>query len=162
MPPVGRPGVQRRRLPVNRAMQNERDMREFLTSVDGDLSEDRNRIEVLERLRRASAGCCPGEWIIPELTSPWELVDEACPFMYRWGPYDHEDLTVTVDDAGIEFSGHVQGGVSGDPIMTFPEEDRFSCDKLFPMIVFDDPDYFAAASTIIAATGVLTPFWPLS
>lgn len=121
-------------------------------------------VRALERrpIPPVPGGCCPGPWIIPELTSPWENVDDECPFKYRWGSYDHADVDATVNEAGIQLSGHVQGGESGDPIMTFPVEDRFLCDQIFLMVVFDDPDYIAAASTIIAATGVLTPFWPIT
>lgn len=116
-----------------------------------------NRILALERNK--PSGCCPGEWIVPELLNGWEHVDPTgCPFMYRWGPFETGD---TVDDAGIEFSGQVQSGVSGTVLMQFPAEDRFVCDKDFIMLVFD-PGPTGAWSFIDSATGDMTPTWPLA
>lgn len=132
-------------------------------TLEADRDNALKRIGILEAIVPAASGCCPGEWIVPELRDDWEdyyppSSSEDCAFAYRWGPFEAGD---TVDDAGIEFRGQITGGVSGSVVMTFPPEDRFSCDKdfLLELVVAGEPQ--VAAAHIDSATGDMTLTFPV-
>lgn len=117
------------------------------------------RIRALEALD-PSGGCCPGEWILPTLLNGWVNYDESCPLMYRWGPSESGD---TVNDAGLEWSGQITGGVSGSVALTLPSEDLFDCDKDFPLLMVDTTSVaFPASGHIDSATGDLSVSFPIA
>lgn len=131
-------------------------------TLENDRDEALRRIEILEALvpqDSPDAGCCPGEWIIPTLESYWVHDDDDCPFMYRWGPFASGD---TVNEAGLEFTGKIAGGESGTVVLTFPAEDRFTCDKDKDVLIIDtDETRLMGTYHIDAATGEMTVSWPI-
>lgn len=97
-------------------------------------------------------------WVDPTLTSPWVDADPANPFMYRWGPFGD-----TVDEAGLEFTGHVTGGASGSAVMTFPAADRFDSDREFDVAMRDGSGQpMVGRAFIESTTGVLTIAFPVA
>lgn len=122
------------------------------------------RIRALEALDPSGGGCCPGEWIIPDLLNGWISYFETdsvadCEFAYRWAPFDN---TMDVNDAGIEFRGQITGGASGTVIMVFPAEDLFECDKDFPVLMIDQVNVPGMAAVHIdSATGEMSIEFPI-
>lgn len=159
MPPGARPNFLPRATP--RAGSKAK-----IETLEADRDNALKRIGILEALVPDN-GCCPGDWIVPELLNGWESYygptsDADCVFKYRWGPYDHDDPAATVDNAGIEFSGQITGGTSGTVVMDFPAEDTFECDKDFIVLVIDGTTPTGAWANISSTTGEMTVTWPLA
>lgn len=128
------------------------------------LDDHLRRIRALEALDPPEGGCCPGDWVIPDLLNGWVSYFDTdsmgdCEFAYRWGPFDS---TMDVNDAGIEFRGQVTGGTTGTVVFIFPPEDLFECDKDFGLLMIDQVNVpFPAAGHIDSATGELTVYFPI-
>jgi hypothetical protein len=123
------------------------------------LKDNEARIASLER--RPSGGGDPGPWneyASAALGGTWTNVDETDKFKWR----RKRQITGSLDNIGLEFSGEIVGGTSGSTVITFGSSDRFSKDKQrIPVGVRVDGVAKMGHAKIIASTGVMTIDFPI-